>query len=58
MLSFILDSYFILMIQVGDLLGTLIKLFKVSFLPFFEDLSPHLNPMLVSLLPLNSFTII
>ncbi|KAL1823075.1 hypothetical protein ACET3Z_009853 [Daucus carota] len=32
--------------EVGDLLGTLIKLFKVSFLPFFEDLSPHLNPML------------
>ncbi|KAI3935949.1 hypothetical protein MKX01_021900 [Papaver californicum] len=31
--------------QVGDLLGTLIKTFKVSFLPFFDELSSYLTPM-------------
>ncbi|KAE8678828.1 Detected protein of confused Function [Hibiscus syriacus] len=31
--------------QVGEILGTLIKTFKASFLPFFDDLSPYLSPM-------------
>ncbi len=32
--------------QVGDCLGTLIKTFKASFLPFFDELSTYLIPML------------
>ncbi|KAJ7976391.1 importin-5-like [Quillaja saponaria] len=32
--------------QVGDCLGTLIKTFRASFLPFFEELSSYLTPML------------
>ncbi|XP_078437509.1 ARM repeat superfamily protein [Wolffia australiana] len=31
--------------QVGECLGTLIKTFKSSFLPFFEELSIYLTPM-------------
>ncbi|KAL0459870.1 UNVERIFIED_CONTAM: Importin-5 [Sesamum latifolium] len=31
--------------QVGEILGTLIKTFKASFLPFFEELSSYLMPM-------------
>ncbi|XVF56868.1 hypothetical protein PTKIN_Ptkin06aG0154900 [Pterospermum kingtungense] len=31
--------------QVGDLLGTLIKTFKASFLPFFKELTSYLIPM-------------
>ncbi|OUZ99546.1 HEAT [Macleaya cordata] len=31
--------------QIGDLLGTLIKTFKASFLPFFDELSSYLTPM-------------
>ncbi|KAK6945426.1 hypothetical protein RJ641_026528 [Dillenia turbinata] len=31
--------------QVGDCLGTLIKTFKVSFLPFFDEIAPYLMPM-------------
>lgn len=31
--------------QVGEILGTLIKTFKASFLPFFDELSPYLTPM-------------
>ncbi|KAH1204811.1 Importin-5 [Glycine max] len=31
--------------QVGDCLGTLIKTFRASFLPFFDDLSSYLTPM-------------
>ncbi|OAY28974.1 importin-5 [Manihot esculenta] len=31
--------------QVGEILGTLIKTFKVSFLPFFDELSTYLTPM-------------
>ncbi|KAF5735699.1 hypothetical protein HS088_TW15G01214 [Tripterygium wilfordii] len=31
--------------QVGEILGTLIKTFKSSFLPFFDDLSTYLTPM-------------
>ncbi|CAO2822092.1 unnamed protein product [Amaranthus hypochondriacus] len=31
--------------QVGDCLGTLIKTFKTSFLPFFDELSSYLTPM-------------
>ncbi|XP_039030955.1 importin-5-like [Hibiscus syriacus] len=29
----------------GEILGTLIKTFKVSFLPFFDELSSYLTPM-------------
>ncbi|XP_072990943.1 uncharacterized protein [Typha latifolia] len=32
--------------QVGDCLGTLIKTFKTSFLPFFDELSIYITPML------------
>ncbi|KAF3322060.1 importin-5 isoform X2 [Carex littledalei] len=32
--------------QVGECLGTLIKTFKVSFLPFFDELSIYITPML------------
>ncbi|XP_050233599.1 uncharacterized protein LOC126682090 [Mercurialis annua] len=32
--------------QVGDLLGTLIKTFRVSFLPLFDEISPYITPML------------
>ncbi|XP_057982849.1 uncharacterized protein LOC131167857 [Malania oleifera] len=31
--------------QVGDCLGTLIKTFKASFLPFFDELSAYITPM-------------
>ncbi|PIA53962.1 hypothetical protein AQUCO_00900498v1 [Aquilegia coerulea] len=31
--------------QVGDCLGTLIKTFKASFLPFFDELSSYITPM-------------
>ncbi|XWS57867.1 hypothetical protein CRYUN_Cryun09bG0210100 [Craigia yunnanensis] len=31
--------------QVGDLLGTLIKIFKASFLPFFQELTSYVTPM-------------
>ncbi|KAL5058955.1 hypothetical protein RYX36_030559 [Vicia faba] len=31
--------------QIGDCLGTLIKTFRASFLPFFEELSSYLTPM-------------
>ncbi|KAJ6714168.1 IMPORTIN BETA [Salix viminalis] len=31
--------------QVGEILGTLIKTFKASFLPLFEELSSYLTPM-------------
>ncbi|KAK6937001.1 Importin repeat 4 [Dillenia turbinata] len=31
--------------QVGEILGTLIKVFKASFLPFFDELSSYLTPM-------------
>ncbi|KAM2985013.1 hypothetical protein FF2_005466 [Malus domestica] len=31
--------------QVGEILGTLIKTFKASFLPFFDELSSYLTPM-------------
>lgn len=34
--------------QVGELLGTLIKTFKASFLPFFDELASYLMPMWVS----------
>ncbi|KAG6781823.1 hypothetical protein POTOM_014738 [Populus tomentosa] len=33
--------------QVGEILGTLIKTFKASFLPFFDELSSYLTPMWV-----------
>ncbi|XP_066397593.1 uncharacterized protein [Miscanthus floridulus] len=32
--------------QVGDCLGTLVKTFKAYFLPFFDELSVYLTPML------------
>ncbi|CAE5960316.1 unnamed protein product [Arabidopsis arenosa] len=32
--------------QIGDLLGTLIKTFKTSFLPMFDELSSYITPML------------
>ncbi|XVF30792.1 hypothetical protein REPUB_Repub16aG0089000 [Reevesia pubescens] len=32
-------------VQVGDLLGTLIKTFKASFLPFFQELTSYVTPM-------------
>ncbi|KAF2535051.1 hypothetical protein F2Q68_00022330 [Brassica cretica] len=31
--------------QVGEILGTLVKTFKSSFLPFFDELSSYLTPM-------------
>ncbi|CAA2970342.1 importin-5-like [Olea europaea subsp. europaea] len=31
--------------QVGEILGTLIKTFKASFLPFFDELSSYVMPM-------------
>ncbi|MFQ6634842.1 hypothetical protein Gotur_011993 [Gossypium turneri] len=31
--------------QLGDLLGTLIKTFKASFLPFFQELTSYITPM-------------
>ncbi|KAG9155701.1 hypothetical protein Leryth_003967 [Lithospermum erythrorhizon] len=31
--------------QVGEILGTLIKMFKSAFLPFFDELSSYLMPM-------------
>jgi hypothetical protein len=37
-----------LLLQVGDCLGTLAKTFKTYFLPFFDELSMYLTPMLVS----------
>ena len=38
----------LLLIQVGEILGTLIKTFKASFLPFFDELASYLTPMWVS----------
>jgi hypothetical protein len=35
-------------VQVSDCLGTLVKTFKTHFLPFFDELSMYLTPMLVS----------
>ncbi|XP_059462421.1 uncharacterized protein LOC132191425 [Corylus avellana] len=32
--------------QVGDCLGTLLKTFKASFLPFFDELASYVTPML------------
>ncbi|XP_006650446.2 importin-5-like [Oryza brachyantha] len=32
--------------QIGDCLGTLVKTFKTYFLPFFDELSVYLTPML------------
>ncbi|KAM0952064.1 putative importin-beta domain, armadillo-like helical, TOG domain, importin beta family [Dioscorea sansibarensis] len=32
--------------RVGDCLGTLVKTFKTSFLPFFDELSIYITPML------------
>ncbi|KAF3442233.1 hypothetical protein FNV43_RR16149 [Rhamnella rubrinervis] len=32
--------------QVGDCLGTFVKTFKASFLPFFDELSTYITPML------------
>ncbi|KAF9614584.1 hypothetical protein IFM89_019367 [Coptis chinensis] len=34
-------------IQVGDCLGTLIKAFKASFLPFIDELSSYITPIWV-----------
>ncbi|XP_071699864.1 uncharacterized protein [Rutidosis leptorrhynchoides] len=31
--------------QIGEILGTLIKTFKASFLPFFDEISSYLMPM-------------
>ncbi|CAN6454217.1 unnamed protein product [Victoria cruziana] len=31
--------------QVGDCLGTLIKIFKTSFLPYFDELASYITPM-------------
>ncbi|KAE8665105.1 ethylene-responsive transcription factor RAP2-11-like [Hibiscus syriacus] len=31
--------------QVGEILGSLVKTFKASFLPFFDELSSYLTPM-------------
>ncbi|CAJ1922046.1 unnamed protein product, partial [Sphenostylis stenocarpa] len=31
--------------EVGDCLGTLIKTFRISFLPFFDELSSYITPM-------------
>ncbi|RYR09447.1 hypothetical protein Ahy_B05g077780 isoform A [Arachis hypogaea] len=36
--------------QVGEILGTLIKTFKASFLPFFDELLSYLTPLLRLLL--------
>ncbi|XP_020979314.1 uncharacterized protein LOC110271945 [Arachis ipaensis] len=33
--------------QVGEILGTLIKTFKASFLPFFDELLSYLTPLWV-----------
>lgn len=38
----------VLLDQVGEILGTLIKTFKAAFLPFFDELSSYLMPMWVS----------
>jgi hypothetical protein len=40
-------NFFMLKFQVGECLGTLIKTFKASFLPFFDELSVYITPMLV-----------
>jgi hypothetical protein len=32
--------------QVGECLGSLLKTFKVAFLPYFEELIPYITPML------------
>jgi hypothetical protein len=34
--------------QVGECLGSLLKTFKVAFLPYFEELIPYITPMLVA----------
>lgn len=41
----------------GEILGTLIKTFKASFLPFFDELSPYLTPMWVSFEEVSVFDI-
>lgn len=46
----ILVAFMSFLIQIGDCLGTLIKTFKSSFLPFFDELSSYLMPMWVSLI--------
>lgn len=38
----------VFLFQIGEILGTLIKTFKASFLPFFDQLSSYLMPMWVS----------
>ena len=48
MYSMIQISRFAFVIQVGDLLGTLIKTFKAAFLPFFDELTSYVTPMWVS----------
>lgn len=40
--------FLLFLVQVGEILGTLIKTFKASFLPFFDELSSYLMPMWVS----------
>ena len=45
------DSFCLLpLMQIGDCLGALIKTFKSSFLPFFDELSSYLLPMWVSVI--------
>ncbi|KAJ0798434.1 putative armadillo-like helical, importin beta family [Helianthus annuus] len=34
-----------ILFQIGEILGTLIKTFKASFLPFFDEMSSYLMPM-------------
>jgi hypothetical protein len=34
--------------KVGECLGSLLKTFKVAFLPYFEELIPYITPMLVA----------
>ena len=36
------------LLQVGAVLETLVKAFDASFLPYFDELSSYLMPMLVS----------
>lgn len=46
----LLNALLLYFYQVGDCLGTLIKTFKASFLPMFDELSSYLTPMWVSFL--------
>lgn len=41
------------LLQIGEILGTLIKTFKASFLPFFDEISSYLMPMWVSTCDIN-----